>query len=116
MIILFIGTSVNSLKYFSGPNSPAKSDSVSTVNVLTSIEFIESVACSNLIEICKKLRADSYINLPGGKNLYSFDCFESQSINLKFLDKVNETERQYSILENLFNESAKKINVSLVNK
>ena len=76
----------------------------------------ESSGQARIIEICKKLRADSYINLPGGKNLYSFDCFESQSINLKFLDKVNETERQYSILENLFNESAKKINVSLVNK
>lgn len=39
-----------------------------------------------VIEICKKLNADTYINAAGGKQLYSFRDFSQQGINLKFLE------------------------------
>ena len=46
----FIGLSVNSLKYFNGPSSPAKSELVSTSNIFISKLLIESVTVSNLFE------------------------------------------------------------------
>ena len=38
-----------------------------------------------IISICKKLDANSYINLPGGKNLYSTSRFEGEGIELKYI-------------------------------
>ena len=39
-----------------------------------------------IIEICKELGADTYINAIGGRKLYEHDVFESQNIKLRFLD------------------------------
>jgi hypothetical protein len=39
-----------------------------------------------IIEICKKLNASTYINLPGGKGLYEQKIFRQKNINLKFLE------------------------------
>ena len=38
-----------------------------------------------IINICKKLGASHYLNLPGGKNIYSKQNFENK-IKLEFLD------------------------------
>jgi hypothetical protein len=39
-----------------------------------------------VIAICQKLGADSYINPPGGRALYSADNFKEKNIQLKFID------------------------------
>ena len=39
-----------------------------------------------IIEICKKLNASTYVNLPGGKVLYEEKIFLQENINLKFLE------------------------------
>jgi hypothetical protein len=39
-----------------------------------------------IIEICKKLNASTYINMPGGKGLYDDKIFNQENINLKFLE------------------------------
>lgn len=41
-----------------------------------------------IVEICKKLNASTYINLPGGKGLYDDKIFNQENINLKFLEPV----------------------------
>ena len=38
-----------------------------------------------VIEICKRLEADEYINAIGGQSLYNFEDFAAQRIMLKFL-------------------------------
>lgn len=38
-----------------------------------------------VIEICKLLGADEYYNAIGGQELYSYEVFETQGINLRFL-------------------------------
>jgi len=40
---------------------------------------------NRILHLCRELRADRYINLPGGKLLYSPDRFASQGIELRFL-------------------------------
>ncbi|MDB4682075.1 WbqC family protein [Synechococcus sp. AH-551-A10] len=37
-----------------------------------------------IIAICKKLGANTYINLPGGRDLYDFSVFSDNKIELKF--------------------------------
>jgi hypothetical protein len=41
-----------------------------------------------LIDICKKLGAEHYINLPGGRALYDKKDFEEEGIRLSFIDPV----------------------------
>lgn len=43
-----------------------------------------------IIEICKKLGADTYINPCGGRKLYYKDAFEKAHLQLFFLDTQNE--------------------------
>lgn len=45
---------------------------------------------SRIIEICKKLYADTYINPCGGRELYCPNNFQKQNINLYFLDTIKE--------------------------
>jgi hypothetical protein len=55
---------------------------------------------SRLIQICKELGATSYINAPGGKELYDPEDFLSEGINLQFM---NDFKGNYlSILDQLF--------------
>lgn len=42
-----------------------------------------------VIDICKILNADEYYNAIGGRELYSYENFENNSINLKFLKTNN---------------------------
>ena len=39
-----------------------------------------------ILEICKKLGAKEYLNLPGGKNLYNYADFMEHNISLSFLE------------------------------
>ena len=38
-----------------------------------------------VIDICKRLSADTYINAAGGQSLYSTDAFKEKGIDLKFI-------------------------------
>ncbi len=40
-----------------------------------------------IVEICKQLDANQYLNAPNGRELYSNDDFERQNISLEFLPK-----------------------------
>ena len=44
------------------------------------------VGDERILNLCQTLRADRYINLPGGRALYSPDRFAKHGIELKFLD------------------------------
>ncbi|MFC0876132.1 WbqC family protein [Saccharicrinis sp. FJH2] len=52
-----------------------------------------------VIDICKVLNADMYINSIGGKTLYSYDHFQSHNIELKFLKS---REFKYNQFKNSF--------------
>lgn len=54
-----------------------------------------------IIEICKYFKAKSYLNLPGGMELYDHSAFKASSIDLKFVDhfsgnKISVYERLYT--------------------
>ena len=42
-----------------------------------------------VIEICKNLKTDAYINLYGGKDLYVNESFNKKGIELKFIKSKN---------------------------
>lgn len=48
-----------------------------------------------VIDICKRLEGEVYINPIGGTELYSKDCFKKNGIDLKFLKMDNIQYRQY---------------------
>lgn len=76
-----------------------------------------------IIEICKCMQGDIYINPYGGRNLYHHNNFEEESINLFFLephmdsiiyDQNNDNfERGLSIIDVLFYNDVKTINCFL---
>src|SRR5450432_1173160 len=49
-----------------------------------------------IIEICKSLRADNYINSTGGSELYSKDIFKRAGIELQFLKTGDITYKQFN--------------------
>jgi hypothetical protein len=56
----------------------------SELNKNTSLRGQEKV-----LDICKVLNADQYINMIGGYSLYRRDCFANQGIKLSFLEPKN---------------------------
>jgi hypothetical protein len=46
----------------------------------------ETTPEENIIDICEKIGANEYVNLPGGKSLYNFETFAEQNIELYFLE------------------------------
>lgn len=50
---------------------------------------------SRILEICKIMKADIYINPCGGRNLYHYDVFEKEGIQLFFLDPSMEKIKYY---------------------
>jgi hypothetical protein len=68
-----------------------------------------------MIQICKKLGISSYLNLPGGKSLYSPPLFQSEGISLSFLSpdliKYTQFDEKFnsplSILDNLMHAGLK---------
>lgn len=65
-----------------------------------------------IIEICKKLQGDVYINPSGGRELYHQECFNKENISLFFLDaqldkivynqNTDKFEKNLSIIDILF--------------
>lgn len=50
---------------------------------------------NKIIDICKKQKADSYINSIGGKELYHKDKFQKENIELKFLKSISQKYKQF---------------------
>lgn len=53
---------------------------------------------NRILEICTRLKAKEYYNLPGGRLLYRTEYFENQNINLCFLD-TNKIQNKLSIFD-----------------
>ena len=76
-----------------------------------------------IISICKDLDATTYINLPGGRNLYDASSFTSEKIELKFINtcfltypqihgskiKTEDFVPKLSIVDMIFNDGIKNI-------
>ena len=69
--------SLNSLLFLLGINTSI----ISCLNVKT----LNASAEARVIDICKELRAGTYINMVGGQHLYSKENFYNHEITLKFL-------------------------------
>lgn len=54
-----------------------------------------------IIDICKKVGAKDYINLPGGKKIYNIENFKKNNLNISFLDNY------FGSYESVFNEIIK---------
>jgi hypothetical protein len=56
--------------------------------VQTSQKYLNTLLSSEerVIDICKKEKAKTYINLPGGKNLYNAATFKREQIDLGFIE------------------------------
>ncbi|WP_047049290.1 WbqC family protein [Vibrio mexicanus] len=65
-----------------------------------------------VLEICKSVDAEEYINLPGGKLLYSPDRFRQENISLSF---TNEIKTRYETQAFEFQESLSIIDVLMWN-
>ena len=52
-----------------------------------------------IINICKEFGADTYYNLPGGRNLYSEETFLTNNINLQFIYAKKKVYRQFHKLD-----------------
>jgi hypothetical protein len=57
-----------------------------------------------ILDICKKLEATHYYNLPGGKDLYDEKTFEKEGIKLEFIN--TDHYKRISIIESCFDENA----------
>ena len=53
-----------------------------------------------IIEICKRVRGDIYINPSGGRGLYHKENFKKQGVDLYFLDVKKESIRYFQNQEN----------------
>jgi WbqC-like protein family. len=93
---LFIGHSIIELCQF--------------INIDTNIIYSSNIEKNNLlkgkdkvIDICKTMTADVYINSIGGKQLYSKEEFEKHNIDLKFLrtDKLQYHQQSNQFIPNL---------------
>lgn len=45
---------------------------------------------ARILEICKRLKTDTYVNLPGGMSLYSKSNFEKENMKLRFIKTLSE--------------------------
>lgn len=55
-----------------------------------------------IINLCKKVGADEYLNLPGGVDLYDKNVFLESGLKLSFIDTNHH--KRASIIETIFNE------------
>lgn len=93
---------------------------IRTTLVETSAAYNNSDLCGQdrIIDICKKEKADTYVNPPGGKDIYDTEIFRQADIELKFLSPKLEPYRQFtdefisglSILDVMMFNSQKDIN------
>ena len=73
--------------------------------LISSSEFPSNLKSQDrIIDICKKLGATQYFNLPGGVDLYDHEIFEKNNLSLYFIDtnKYN----KISVIESIFNEDS----------
>ena len=68
---------------------------------------------SRIIEICKNIGANTYINPPGGKNLYNNSSFSEEGIDLHFLEEKNNEEYLCSIAQIIFEKNKQDIKSEL---
>ena len=72
---------------------------------LSSSEFGSNLKSQDrIIDICKKLGATQYFNLPGGVHLYDHKSFQENNLSLHFVD-TNQYSK-ISVIESIFNEDA----------
>lgn len=80
---------INPLNYINNLNDKI----LKKLDVKCKFLFSSKISTSNLkgekkiIDICKKLNASEYINLPGGKKIYNFLNFKNEGIKLTFLSE-----------------------------
>lgn len=75
-----------------------------TCNFIKSSDLnINDYGENRIINICKKLNASSYLNLPNGKNIYQKQNFLKNGINLQFTQLTNKGFN--SILDFIWNEN-----------
>ena len=72
------------------------------------IDDKEQETNQRIINMCHKLNADQYWNLPGGKQIYSESIFSRNSVNLNFLT-VPSTINRLSILDCILGQGLKKL-------
>jgi hypothetical protein len=77
-------------------------DVCSYLNINTEIVFSSQLSKDNnltgqnkVIDICKNVGCDTYINSPGGKDLYSIRDFKDNNIDLKFINSEKTTYKQF---------------------
>lgn len=59
-------------------------------------------AQDRIIDLCEKLKATTYVNLSGGKNLYDTEAFSKKGIELEFMPEYEGS--FLSVLDGCFNE------------
>lgn len=74
------------------------------LSVATEIKFSSSVFNNNnlkgqdrVIDICRQAHVTEYINMEGGKTLYSSDAFNNKGIKLSFLKPVTTSYQQFDL-------------------
>jgi hypothetical protein len=77
--------------------------------VLSSELQIEGKFDQKLINICKHLGAEVYINSVGGKTLYDKEKFRNNGIELKFIES-KKTFNYVSIIDTIMNNDVKILN------
>lgn len=92
---------------------------INTQIVKTSREFPkgELRGQDRILDICKKLGAEVYLNLPGGRVLYKKEKFEEEGIQLRFLEVASKIKlssglghhKQISIIDTLMHNSSEDI-------
>lgn len=75
---------------------------------ISSSDFASNLKSQDrIIDICKKLGATQYFNLPGGVDLYDRKSFAENDLNLNFVDTNKYS--KISVIETIFNEDASNI-------
>lgn len=70
------------LKYLSLDIEIVRSSQIEKDNTLTGE--------ARILEICKRLNTETYVNLPGGMSLYSKSSFEKENMELRFIKTFSE--------------------------
>jgi hypothetical protein len=67
---------------------------------------------SRIIHLCRKLSAEHYINLPGGRELYEHKTFSDSGVKLSF---INSFQRSYEQFDNNFVDNLSIIDLMMFN-
>lgn len=100
-------------------------NSINTVNNYLNIhtEIIKSSslkrsrelkAQDSVLQICKMLEADTYVNLTGGRDLYCKNYFEANNVELKFIE--NRYTNTFSIIDLIMNNRKEDVEKAILEK